>query len=147
VFPGHVTLFCNPFIPSVTVKRSPGRHNSSRCLIRVAGQRPGTVGWCRQPRSGPAAPGLRIRPDTVGSVPEEFDPEAMIERFRGRAAAVRSRGMPPIEGADRQRYIEQARIDFMDYAMLGDAEASLEDGVLTLRVDLRPKPDSPKTEG
>jgi hypothetical protein len=65
----------------------------------------------------------------------------MIERFRTRAAAVRSRGIPPIEGADRQRYIEQAKLDFMDYAMLGDAEASLEDGILTLKVDLRPQPD------
>ncbi len=26
----------------------------------------------------------------------------------------------------------------MDYAMLGDAEATIEDGVLVLRVDLRP---------
>jgi hypothetical protein len=67
----------------------------------------------------------------------------MIERFRTRAAAVRSRGIPPIEGADRQRYIEQAKLDFMDYAMLGDAEASLEDGILTLKVDLRPQPDQP----
>jgi hypothetical protein len=75
-------------------------------------------------------------------VPEEFDPGAMIERFRARAAAVRSRGIPPIEGADRQRYIEQAKLDFMDYAMLGDAEASLEEGVLTLKVDLRPRSDT-----
>ncbi len=78
-------------------------------------------------------------------MPEEFDPGAMIERFRARAAAVRARGIPPIEGADRQRYIEQAKLDFMDYAMLGDAEASLEEGVLTLKVDLRPMADT--TEG
>ena len=59
-------------------------------------------------------------------------------RFRARAEAVRNRGLPPIEGPDRQRFIEQARTDFMDYAMLGDAEATIEDGVLVLRVDLRP---------
>jgi hypothetical protein len=69
----------------------------------------------------------------------------MIERFRARAAAVRSRGIPPIEGDDRRRYIEQAKVDFMDYAMLGDARGSLEDGVLTLTVDLRPKPDTSET--
>ncbi len=51
--------------------------------------------------------------------------------------------MPPIEGADRKRFVEQMQLDFMDYAMLGDAEASLDDGILTLRVDLRPKPSSP----
>jgi hypothetical protein len=75
----------------------------------------------------------------VGAVREEFDPDAMIERFRARAAAVRSRGVPPIEGPERRRFVEQAQLDYMDYAMVGDAEATLEDGVLTLRIDLRPR--------
>jgi hypothetical protein len=75
-------------------------------------------------------------------VPDTFDPAAMIERFRARAVAVRSRGIPPIEGAERQRFIDQAQLDFMDYAMLGDADATLEDGILTLRIDLRPHPDA-----
>ena len=65
----------------------------------------------------------------------------MVERFRARAEAVRSRGLPPIEGPDRERFKEQARADFMDFAMLGDAEPSLEDGILTLRIDLRPAPE------
>ena len=65
----------------------------------------------------------------------------MTQRFRERAKAVKSRGVPPLEGEERRRYIEQARLDFMDYAMLGDATGSLDDGVLTLRVDLRPKPE------
>lgn len=72
----------------------------------------------------------------------EFDPEAMTERFRERAEAVRSRGLPPIEGADRKRFMEQARLDYMDFAMLGDAQAELVDGVLRLTVDLRPRPTS-----
>jgi hypothetical protein len=66
----------------------------------------------------------------------------MVERFRARAAAVRSRGIPPIEGADRKRYVEQAQLDYMDYAMLGDAEATIEDGILVLKVDLRPPSES-----
>ncbi|MGQ0521736.1 MAG: hypothetical protein ACT4PX_11385 [Actinomycetota bacterium] len=70
---------------------------------------------------------------------DEFDVEAMIARFRERAKAVRSRGVPPVEGPDRRRFLEQARNDFQDYAMLGDAVGTLEDGILTLRVDLRPK--------
>jgi hypothetical protein len=73
---------------------------------------------------------------------ETFDPEAMIARFRERAKAVRSRGLPPIEGAERKRFMEQAQNDFMDYAMLADATATLEGGILTIRVDLRPKPAS-----
>ncbi|MBO0692653.1 MAG: hypothetical protein J2P58_07130 [Acidimicrobiaceae bacterium] len=72
---------------------------------------------------------------------QDFDVDAMIERFRARARAVRQRGLPPVEGADRKRFIDQARIDFMDYAMIGDAEGKLVDGVLTLTVDLRPKTD------
>ncbi|MGD0312288.1 MAG: hypothetical protein ABSC90_07485 [Acidimicrobiales bacterium] len=71
-------------------------------------------------------------------MPDQFDPQAMVDRFRARADAVRSRGLPPVEGPDRQRFKEQAQADFMDFAMLGDAEPSIEDGVLTLRIDLRP---------
>jgi len=71
---------------------------------------------------------------------EQFDTDAMVQRFRARAEAVRNRGLPPIEGPERQRFREQAQADFMDFAMIGDAEATLEDGILTLRVDLRPKP-------
>jgi len=78
-------------------------------------------------------------------VPEEFDPAAMVERFRARAAAVRSRGLPPIEGPERKRFAEQAQLDYMDYAMIGDAEAALEDGILTLRVDLRSEPGAAPT--
>ncbi|MDQ6614361.1 MAG: hypothetical protein M3083_06365 [Actinomycetota bacterium] len=72
----------------------------------------------------------------------DLDIDAMISRFQARAKAVRQRGIPPVEGPERKRFIDQARIDFLDYAMIGDAEASLEDGILTLRVDLRPKPSN-----
>jgi hypothetical protein len=68
---------------------------------------------------------------------DTYDPDAMIARFRERAKAVRSRGVPPLEGPDRKRFMEAAQQDFMDFAMLGDAEASLDDGILTLRIDLR----------
>lgn len=73
----------------------------------------------------------------------DFDVDAMVARFRERAKAVRSRGVPPLEGADRRRFVERMQLDFQDFAMLGDATGSLEDGVLTLRVDLRPKPEAP----
>jgi len=70
---------------------------------------------------------------------DTFDPEAMVDRFKSRAAAVRERGLPPVEGPERQRLRAQAQVDYMDYAMIGDAEPSLKDGVLTLTIDLRPK--------
>ncbi|MER3453055.1 MAG: hypothetical protein C4344_05250 [Acidimicrobiia bacterium] len=71
---------------------------------------------------------------------EEFDVDAMIARFRERAAAVKARGLPPIAGPERERFIRQAQLDYMDFAIIGDATGTLEDGILTLRVDLRPKP-------
>jgi len=69
---------------------------------------------------------------------EGLDVDAMIQRFRARAAAVRKRPLPPIAGGERQAFIEQANVDFRDYALIGDADGSIEDGVLVLRVDLRP---------
>jgi hypothetical protein len=74
-------------------------------------------------------------------VTEALDPEEMIVRFRERAAAVRRRGMPPVEGAERQMILRQMQLDFQDFAMLGDATGSLEEGILTLRIDLRPRPE------
>jgi hypothetical protein len=82
----------------------------------------------------------------VNAVPETFDPEAMISRFRARAGAVRRRGVPPVEGAERRILVEQMELDYMDFAILGDATAALEDGILTLRVDLRPPPEEPRPE-
>ena len=67
-----------------------------------------------------------------------FDPNDMVRRFQERAEAVRKRGLPPVEGPERQRFIEAARLDFQDFAMIGDATAELTDGVLHLRIDLRP---------
>ena len=69
---------------------------------------------------------------------EGLDVEAMLERFRERAAAVRKRPLPPVAGDERRAFIEQANTDFRDFAIIGDATASLDDGILVLRVDLRP---------
>ena len=69
---------------------------------------------------------------------DTFDPQAMIDRFSERAASVRRRQIPPVEGDARREFIRQAEVDFRDFAMVGDAEATLDDGVLVLRIDLRP---------
>lgn len=61
----------------------------------------------------------------------------MIERFRERAAAVRRRPLPPVAGEERQQFLQQAQVDFQDFAIVGDAQATIEDGVLVLRIDLR----------
>jgi hypothetical protein len=71
-------------------------------------------------------------------VNDAFDPNEMVLRFRERAEAVKRRGLPPVEGPERQMFLEAAKLDFQDYAMLGDATATLDGGILRLEIDLRP---------
>ena len=65
-----------------------------------------------------------------------LDVDAMLERFRERAKAVKQRPLPPVAGEERQQFIAQAQLDFQDFAIIGDATGSIEDGVLVLRVNL-----------
>ncbi len=72
------------------------------------------------------------------TVADALDTDAMIARFQERAAAVKRRNLPPVAGAERQRFLQKAKEDFIDFALIGDAVAAVEDGFLVLRVDLRP---------
>ena len=78
---------------------------------------------------------------------EALDLEAMLTRFRDRAHAVRNRPLPPVAGEERTKFIQQAQNDYQDFAIIGDATATVEDGILTLRVDLRPAADRPDDAG
>jgi hypothetical protein len=69
-------------------------------------------------------------------VADNLDVDAMLERFRQRAGAVQQRPLPPVAGSERQHFIEQAQLDFQDFAMIGDASWTFENGVLTLSIDL-----------
>jgi hypothetical protein len=73
------------------------------------------------------------------AVADSLDLGEFIERFRRRAEAVRNRPLPPVAGEERTHFIRQAQIDYQDFAIIGDADATIEDGILVLRVDLRPK--------
>jgi hypothetical protein len=70
---------------------------------------------------------------------DDFDPKEMTARFKERAAAVKQRNLPPVGGDERALFIAQAQTDFRDFAIIGDAEVRLVDGVLTLTIDLRPE--------
>jgi len=74
----------------------------------------------------------------VGSMADDLDIDAMMERFRERAEAVKRRNLPPVGGDERAMFVKQAQTDYMDFALIGDASGELVDGVLTLRIDLRP---------
>lgn len=69
----------------------------------------------------------------------QFDANEMIARFKDRAAAVKKRPLPPVAGEERTLFIQQAQVDFQDFAIIGDATAVIEDGVLVLRIDMRPQ--------
>ena len=61
----------------------------------------------------------------------------MVARFAERALSIQKNDrMPPLEGAMRKKWIDQRNIDFQDYKMLSEAEGSLDDGILCLRIDL-----------
>ena len=67
-----------------------------------------------------------------------LDVDAMISRFQERAKAVKQRPLPPVAGEERQAFIAQAKVDYQDFAIIADADADVVDGILTLRIDLRP---------
>ncbi len=69
---------------------------------------------------------------------DRLDVDALLERFKERAKAVRNRPLPPVEGGERKRIMERNQVDFLDFALISDAVATVEEGVLTLRIDLRP---------
>ncbi len=65
-----------------------------------------------------------------------FDVDAFVTRFSERAAAVRERGIPPLEGEARRSFIAAAEQDFQDYSLVASADWSVEDGALVLRIPL-----------
>lgn len=71
----------------------------------------------------------------------ELDVDALIARFEERAAAVKDRGLPPVAGDERQLFIKQAEMDYMDFSLIGSAGWSVEDGHLVLRIPLAPSAD------
>lgn len=66
----------------------------------------------------------------------QFDVDAMIERYQGRAKAVKDRPLPPVAGEERQKFIKQAETDYTDFALIGNATWSVEEGELVLRIAL-----------
>ena len=67
-----------------------------------------------------------------------FNPQEMIKRFRERADAVKKRNLPAVGGEERRLFIEQAERDFMDFSIIADASVTMDDGILTMTIDLRP---------
>ncbi len=67
----------------------------------------------------------------------EFDVDAFVRRFRERAEAVKDRGVPPVAGEERRRFIEQAERDYLDYSLVGSSKWEVNDDCLVLRIPLK----------
>jgi hypothetical protein len=67
----------------------------------------------------------------------ELDVDAMIERYRSRAEAVKDRPLPPVAGSERKKFVEQAETDYLDYALIGNATWVADDEYLVLRIPLK----------
>lgn len=65
-----------------------------------------------------------------------FDVDAMLERYKDRAQAVRDRPLPPVAGQERQKFIDQAQTDYTDFALVSNARWAVEDNELVLRIPL-----------
>ncbi len=48
-------------------------------------------------------------------------------------------------GDERAAFINQMQVDYQDFAIIGDAEATVEDGIVTFTVDLRPPDQQEQT--
>lgn len=67
----------------------------------------------------------------------QFDVDAMLKRYAERAQAVRDRPLPPVAGAERKKFIDQAETDFTDFALVANASWEIDDTHLVLRIPLQ----------
>lgn len=67
----------------------------------------------------------------------KFDVDAMLQRYRERAQAVRDRPLPPVAGDERQKFITQAETDFTDFALVANATWEIDQTHLVLKIPLQ----------
>jgi hypothetical protein len=67
----------------------------------------------------------------------QFDVDAMLERYAARAEAVRERPLPPVAGEERKKLIDQAQIDYTDYALVANASWEIDGTHLVLKIPLQ----------
>jgi hypothetical protein len=67
----------------------------------------------------------------------KFDVDAMLQRYRERAQAVRDRPLPPVAGEERQKFITQAESDYTDFALVASATWEIDQAHLVLKIPLQ----------
>ena len=112
----------------------PGHHETPEPYEppRPQAERTAPVSLFAPRRHGGAPPaGFPVRAPAAGSLSGLLELQHALRPLHGYRPP-----LPPVAGEERQRFIRQAELDHMDYAILGDATWTFEEGVLTLRVDL-----------
>ena len=66
----------------------------------------------------------------------QLDMDEFLTSFGDRAAAVKERGVPPLEGEARKAFIDAAEKDYMDYSLIASASWAVENGELVLRIPI-----------
>lgn len=67
----------------------------------------------------------------------QFDVDAMLRRYSERAQAVRDRPLPPVAGEERKKFMDQAEIDYIDFALMANASWEIDDEHLVLKIPLQ----------
>lgn len=66
----------------------------------------------------------------------QLNVDEFLDRFRDRAAAVKERGIPPLEGEARRTFIESAEQDFLDYSLVASASWEVDGTNLVLKIPI-----------
>jgi len=65
-----------------------------------------------------------------------FNTEEFISRFKDRAEAVSKRGIPPVGGEDRNAFIKQAELDFLDFSLIASSEIDISEEHILLKIKI-----------
>lgn len=60
----------------------------------------------------------------------------MIERYDRRAQSVKDRPLPPVAGAERKKFIDQAETDYTDFLLISRSKWTVTEGNLVLTIPL-----------
>ena len=72
---------------------------------------------------------------------DTFNTDNFLTRFEERAAAVKKRSIPPVGGDDRNAFIKQAEIDYIDFSLVANSEIEITKDAMILKIELNPSTD------
>ena len=72
---------------------------------------------------------------------ETFNTDNFLSRFKERADAVKKRSIPPVGGDDRNAFIKQAELDYLDFSLVANSEIEITSDSLIFKIELSPETD------